>query len=75
MLTWNWSDGVLLGTVTGDVPFGTFDVPVHVDGQAHWVEVVDGTGELKLDLENEPAKVDLDPEHRILTVNRVTKRR
>ncbi|MCA9490926.1 MAG: hypothetical protein KC621_13450 [Myxococcales bacterium] len=65
------------GTLTSDIPFGTFDVPVVVvtnDGeQTLWVDVVDGTGTFTA-----PAgtrKVKLDPDGLVLARTRKVSRR
>ncbi|MFT4628091.1 MAG: hypothetical protein ACI8PZ_006786, partial [Myxococcota bacterium] len=41
-LTWRMEGGRFIGEVTTDVPFGTFDVPVVLDGVETWVVVTDG---------------------------------
>jgi hypothetical protein len=65
-LTWSAKGGKLLGEVTSDVPFGTFDVPVVVKtkgGAAEaWVTVTDGRGQLELALPpGKVTQVELDP--------------
>ena len=74
-LKWHWDGEAVVGEVTSNVPFGTFDVPIQIDDQTHWVEVVDARGTLKVAAEQEPEAVDLDPEHMILTTRRVSKKR
>lgn len=74
-LDWSWEAGSLSARVESDVPFGTFDVPVAIDGQEHWIEVVDGSGQLVLDVPSEPGRVELDPDHRILAAHRTSRRR
>lgn len=73
-LAWDWSGGRFTGRVTTDVPFGTFDVPIVVDGVEHLVVVTDGAGEVVADTATEPLKVELDPGFRILTRDRTTRR-
>jgi len=78
-LTW-WVDeqGRLAGELTSDVPFGTFEIPVVLDDgeqqQELWVKVTDGRGELAGPVLGS-AKVDLDPERRIIARKRRVKRR
>ena len=74
-LEWGVDDaGNMGGTITSDVPFGTFDVPVHIidkGGEEYtiWVDVIDGKGTLG-GLPVTKPKVTLDPEHRILARKR-----
>lgn len=78
-LRWSVAGERVTGTVTADVPFGTFDLPVvvSVDGVAQepvWVTVTDGVG--TLDAPGGPpgarVKVALDPDHATLTGSRRT---
>jgi len=65
-------DGVLTLEVTGDVPFGTFDVAVVVDGDWIWVDVVDGFGARTVELDATPESIELDPTFRTLIKKRKT---
>jgi hypothetical protein len=55
-------DGRLHLEVTSDVPFGTFDVAVAIDGFTHWIDVVDGHGNASIPLDIAPDTVALDPD-------------
>jgi hypothetical protein len=73
-LGWRQVGGTVQGTVTADVPFGTFDVPVVVTvGGAPlapvWVTVVDGSGAFEVPATGD-VQVALDPDHRILARSR-----
>ncbi len=74
-LDWWWEDGAVAGEVRSDVPFGTFEVPVVAGDRTRWVRVVDGLGRFHLALPAEPDEVALDPDHRILAIRRVSRRR
>ncbi|MFT4626163.1 MAG: hypothetical protein ACI8PZ_004837, partial [Myxococcota bacterium] len=71
-LTWRMEGGRFIGEVTTDVPFGTFDVPVVLDGVETWVVVTDGRGRLEV-ARGRPGTVALDPDGRILTRRRVVR--
>ena len=58
--------------ITSDVPFGTYDVAVVVDGKTHWVDVIDGRGVASLPLDERPDTVALDPDHLTLIKRRRT---
>ena len=62
-----------IAVVTGDVPFGTFDIEVELrEGdrvERHWIDVVDGEGRLPLDGWTAP-KLVVDPDHRTLVRRR-----
>lgn len=70
-LIWTHRDGKVVGTVTGDVPFGTFDIEVQVDEERVWVDVTDGVGHFELDRPSVPETVALDPDFRTLCRKRV----
>ena len=74
-LEWWVSAGAVRGEVTTDLPFGTFDVQVVVDGQPTWVTVVDGVGQLEAPISQSVKEVLLDPNRLTLTSRRTTKRR
>ena len=65
-----------VGTITSDVPFGTFDVPVVavIEGKPveRWVNVVDGRG--TFELEAPATNVMLDPNGMVLARARKVKR-
>jgi hypothetical protein len=76
-LAWAQKGSVVSGTVTSDVPFGTFDVPVVVrtgdTATTAWVVVTDGSGTFRVDTgQAEDAKPALDPEGYILARKRTT---
>ncbi|MEM6930234.1 MAG: M1 family aminopeptidase, partial [Myxococcota bacterium] len=59
------SGRTLSGTVTADVPFGTFEVPLRVitkNGTTqHLVTVTDGEGRFALPCDHKKARVEIDP--------------
>jgi hypothetical protein len=65
------------GTITSDVPFGEFDVPVYAwteaGKEALWVDVVDGKG--TFELSSKPTRVELDPDGLVLARARKVSRR
>lgn len=73
-LSLQWSvneDAIVQGVVTSDVPFGTFDVPVHVTDargvpDVIWVEVIDGRGTFSAGPVAADPAVALDPDGRVL---------
>jgi hypothetical protein len=74
-LTWTTSGGTVRGTVESDVPFGTFDVPVHLRTKdatsVVWVAVVDGKGAFEAATPaGDSLRVDLDPEGYVLARQR-----
>ncbi len=75
-LTWHLEGDQVVGTITSDIPFGTFDVPVRVKGsgdasQDVWVDVVDGRATFTAPaLAGEDTEVELDPEGYILANER-----
>jgi len=74
-LTWRSTPTVLIIEVKSDVPFGTFDIPVVVQGDYSKkvvpVTVRDGVGRVEVDGDyRRTAKVILDPAHRTLTRSR-----
>ncbi len=76
-LTWEASGTKIRGTVRSDIPFGTFDVPVHVRSKAAvsvvWVTVVDGEGTFAAEAPpGESPNVELDPEGYVLARQRST---
>ena len=74
-VTWSKQPEELYLDVTSDIPFGTFDIPVVVQGDYRqsvvMVKVVDGAGRatVKGHFLN-TSKVTLDPAHRTLTRSR-----
>jgi aminopeptidase N len=76
-LSWSSSGSAVQGAVESDVPFGTFDVPVHVRTKEStsvvWVTVVDGKGTFSVSAPpGDGLKVDLDPEGYVLARQRST---
>jgi hypothetical protein len=79
-LTWSSRPTVVSLEVTSDVPFGTFDIPVVVEGdfgkKVVAVTVKDGVGRLEVDGDyRRKVKVVLDPAHRTLTRARSVSKR
>ncbi|MBT3221127.1 MAG: hypothetical protein HN348_18760, partial [Proteobacteria bacterium] len=73
-LKWTSKGKTITGTVTADIPFGTFDVPIQITDKDDqlvevWVEVVDGEGHFEVDGGRKP-KVALDPNNMILAQSR-----
>lgn len=71
-LSHGWADGQLTLEIASDVPFGTFDVSVEIDGVLHRVDVVDGAGALTLPMDAPPHAVFLDPYRQTLIETRAT---
>ncbi|MFK7927390.1 MAG: M1 family aminopeptidase [Myxococcota bacterium] len=73
-LRWWVSGGSLMGEVTSNVPFGTFEVPVVLEvGEARavvWVKVKDGKGAFRGKALPKGGKILLDPDHHILARSR-----
>ena len=74
-LVWSSDAGTVSGEVTTDLPFGTFDVQVVVDGAPIWVTVVDGVGQLEVPTKQPVQEVLLDPNRLTLTSRRIVNRR
>ncbi|MDP2316814.1 MAG: M1 family aminopeptidase [Pseudomonadota bacterium] len=77
--TWRVAgDGVVSGTITADVPFVTYDVPVRIirGGKAEtvWCKVVDGQGTWTLAAGPKVERVDLDPHGMLLARKRTLRR-
>jgi len=78
--TWSHDGGSLRGTLTSDVPFGTFDVPVRImDGKKQvgetWVAVIDGEGSFEVVVaDSKKLKVQIDPDGWILARSRTSGR-
>jgi hypothetical protein len=68
--TWRYTEGIVHIDVESDVPFGTFDVPIRLDGRTHMISVVDGQGAIDLPQDWAPERVVLDPDGWIITGKR-----
>lgn len=68
---WTLEKKQVRGTLTSDIPFGTFDIPIVVTdatrSEAVWVKVVDGVGAFDVAGPWKKPKVELDPAHATLT--------
>ncbi len=80
-LEWSVDGKKIVGDLTANIPFGTFDVPIRLtdkngDEEVLWVDVVDGVGHFET--ENLPGvskvTVELDPDGQILTRKRKVKK-
>ncbi|MFK7927264.1 MAG: hypothetical protein AB8H79_03700 [Myxococcota bacterium] len=60
-LNWHWEANTVTVQITGDVPFGEYDVPVLVDDTETWVRLKNGRGVLRLPLLDAPTQVGVHP--------------
>lgn len=71
---WKLEKGIVRGSLTSDIPFGTFDIPVVVTEGEHteaiWVQVVNGAGPFEIPGTWKKPKVELDPAHGTLARKR-----
>lgn len=81
LLTYEVQGRKIVGEITSNIPFGTFDVPIRLTDKAGeqtvmWVDVVDGKGSFETDKLGAVSKVqiELDPDGQILARTRKVKK-